>query len=85
MTLFAKSSVFLLLSYGSSFHASLPVFPVQGPDSEGEGRSILGQFLQNSAIEKSEKELKSPKEMEKKSQRVEKTLEDKRKDCLKEK
>lgn len=46
---------------------------------------ILGQFLQNSAIEKSEKELKSPKEMEKKSQRVEKTLEDKRKDCLKEK
>ena len=40
---------------------------------------IFGQFLKNSAIEKSEKELKSPKEVEKKSQRVEKTLEDKRK------
>lgn len=46
---------------------------------------ILGQFLGNSAIEKSGKKLKSPKEMEKKSQRVEKTLEDKRKGCLKEK
>ena len=40
---------------------------------------IFGQFLKNSAIEKSGKESKSPKEVEKKSQRVEKTLEDKRK------
>ena len=45
MTLFAKSSVFLLLGYGSSFRARLPVFPVQGPDSEGEGRSAQQEVV----------------------------------------
>ena len=46
VTVFAKSSVLLLLGYGSSFLARLLLYPVLGPDSEAEARSTLQRVME---------------------------------------